>query len=177
MTLTRDTIESTPPHFLFTTTEMLNRGLADAGLRPVFVGETAATRPRALLLDEVHTYGGVHGAQVALLLRRWRHALGPRAPLHIVGLSATLESPAAFLAMLTGLPDVQEISPQPERNARAGGRVRHGPARKPGVGHRAALDDDPDGLPARAAARVAPIFATEAEPAAADCSRSPTTWM
>ena len=113
LTLTRDTIKSTPPHVLFTTTEMLNRGLADAGLRPVFVGRTAETRPRALLLDEVHTYGGAHGAQVALLLRRWRHALGPRAPLHVVGLSATLESPEPFFAALTGITDVQEVMPQP----------------------------------------------------------------
>jgi hypothetical protein len=111
--LTRTSIGTASPHLLFTTTEMLNRGLADAALRGVFVGQTAATRPRVLLLDEVHTYGGVHGAQVAMLLRRWRHALGPRAPLHIVGLSATLESPAAFLAMLTGVPDVHEISPEP----------------------------------------------------------------
>lgn len=110
--LTRTSIRAASPHLLFTTTEMLNRALADAGLRGVFVGQTAATRPRALLLDEVHAYGAVHGAQVALLLRRWRHALGPSAPLHIVGLSATLESPAAFLSLLTGLPDVQEISPQ-----------------------------------------------------------------
>ena len=35
-------------------------------------------RPRLVLLDEVHTYSGVHGAQVALLLRRWRHSVrGP----------------------------------------------------------------------------------------------------
>ena len=129
--LTRTSIGAASPHLLFTTTEMLNRSLADAALRKVFVGETAATRPRALLLDEAHTYGGVHGAQVALLLRRWRHALGPRAPLHIVGLSATLESPAAFLAMLTGLPDVQEIAPQPgdmrERAAEYGMVLRGNP--------------------------------------------------
>jgi hypothetical protein len=110
--LTRTSIGAASPHLLFTTTEMLNRGMADAAMRGVFVGQTAATRPRALLLDEVHTYGGVHGAQVALLLRRWRNALGPRAPLHIVGLSATLEAPAAFMSTLTGLRDVLEVSPQ-----------------------------------------------------------------
>src|SRR5205085_10251898 len=71
----------------------------------------AGRRPRLLLLDEVHTYGGTHGAQVALLLRRWRHALGRGSPLHVVGLSATLENPSEFMTKITGLTDVHEIGP------------------------------------------------------------------
>ena len=65
--LTRESIVATPPHVLFTTTEMLNRGLSDSSMRSVFVGSGGGRRPRVLLLDEVHTYGGTHGAQVALL--------------------------------------------------------------------------------------------------------------
>ena len=54
-----------------------------------------------MLLDEVHTYSGPSGAQVAFLLRRWR-ALH-RKPVSFVGLSATLRDGAKFLAQLTGL--------------------------------------------------------------------------
>jgi hypothetical protein len=110
--LTRDSLGERPPHVLFTTTEMLNRGLADHDLRPIFVGRTAAQRPRMLLLDEVHTYGGVHGAHVALLLRRWQYALGRDRALHVVGLSATLEDPVEFMRTLTGIRDVDEIRPR-----------------------------------------------------------------
>ena len=110
LALTRRSIKARPPHALFTTTEMLNRGLADVEFRSAFVG-AAGRRPRLLLLDEVHTYGGTHGAQVALLLRRWRHALGRGSPLHVVGLSATLENPSEFMEKITGLTDVQEIGP------------------------------------------------------------------
>ena len=111
LALTRDSIEARCPHVLFTTTEMLNRGLADSKFRRTLVGE-AGRRPRVLLLDEVHSYAGVHGAQVALLIRRWRHALGWRTPVHVVGLSATLENPTEFMTKLTGLTDVQEVAPR-----------------------------------------------------------------
>lgn len=109
--LTRDAIRAAPPHLLFTSTEMLNRCLADASARRLFVGTSARQRPFALLLDEVHTYGGVHGGQVAMLLRRWRSALGRSASMNIVGLSATLEAPDEFFAQLTGLRDVRVIRP------------------------------------------------------------------
>ncbi len=55
-----------------------------------------------MLLDEVHTYAGTHGAQVANLLRRWRAEVAT--PPHVVGLSATLADPIGFFADLTGLP-------------------------------------------------------------------------
>jgi hypothetical protein len=120
LVLTRRGIKAHPPHVLFTTTEMLNRGLADADLRGTLVGEKGR-RPRVLLLDEIHTYGGTHGAQVALLLRRWRNALGWRTPLHVVGLSATLENPSEFMTKLTGMIDVQEIAPhEDDLDARGG---------------------------------------------------------
>ena len=73
-----------------------------------------AAPPRLVLLDEVHTYAGVHGAQVALLLRRWRHSV--RRPVTFVGLSATLRDAASFFAQLTGLDEtaVDYIEPRPE---------------------------------------------------------------
>lgn len=114
LVLTRDSMVASPPHLLFTSTEMLNRSLADARSRQLFVGRSPTTRPRALLLDEVHTYGGIHGAQVALLISRWREALGRTAPLQVVGLSATLEAPEAFFSALTGFADVHVIRPADE---------------------------------------------------------------
>ena len=118
--LTRDSVSARPPHVLFTTTEMLNRGLADHDMRPIFVGRTVAQRPRVLLLDEVHTYGGVHGAHVALLLRRWQYALGRDRALHVVGLSATLKDPVEFMRTLTDIRDVEEVRPREEDMMAAG---------------------------------------------------------
>ena len=66
-----------------------------------------------VLLDEVHTYEGTTGAQVAGVLRRWRHAR--RKPVHFVGLSATLREAGTFFADLTGLSpqSVTSIEPRP----------------------------------------------------------------
>jgi hypothetical protein len=111
--LTRNRMAKTPPDLLFTTTETLNRRLSDSASRHVF-GVGAHQPPRILLLDEAHTYAGVHGAQVAYLVRRWRKAL--RAPLHVCGLSATLEDAGEFFSTLIGLPtsSVEVILPHDE---------------------------------------------------------------
>lgn len=112
--LTRKSMEQTPPDLLFTTTEMLNRLLGDSQYGKL-VGVGAARAPEMMLLDEVHTYGGVHGAQVAMLLRRWHHAVG-RPPIQFTGLSATLRHAPTFFASLTGLGEHQvvEIAPREE---------------------------------------------------------------
>jgi superfamily II DNA or RNA helicase len=111
--LTRAAIERTKPDILFTTTEMLNRRLSDSRHWDLFgVGMEPSQKPSLLLLDEAHTYAGTHGAQVAYLLRRWRHRAGC-AP-HIVGLSATLMEAVRFFAQLTGVPEylIEEVSPE-----------------------------------------------------------------
>jgi hypothetical protein len=97
---TRNGLRTSPPAVLFTTTEMLNRLLGSGAMRRLLVGD-ASRSPEYLLLDEVHTYAGTHGAQVANLLRRWRSEVAT-AP-HIVGLSATLSDPAGFFSDLTGI--------------------------------------------------------------------------
>lgn len=110
--LTRERMQRQPPDILFTTTEMLNQRLSDPWMRSVFgVGLPQAKRPFFGLLDEVHTYEGISGAQAALTLRRWRHLLG--SPISWVGLSATLGNASHFFADLTGAhPDrVVEITP------------------------------------------------------------------
>ncbi|MBV5334103.1 hypothetical protein JZU57_02530, partial [bacterium] len=63
-------------------------------------------------MDEVHTYEGKHGAQVAFLMRRWQRLL--EQPLRFVGLSATLREATHFFGALTGCRPsyVDEVSPR-----------------------------------------------------------------
>lgn len=110
--LTRQRLQKEPTDVLFTTTEILNQRLSDTWMRSLFgVGKAGGRKPFFALLDEVHTYEGASGAQAALTLRRWRHALS--APMDWVGLSATLGDAARFFADLTGAEAerVVEISP------------------------------------------------------------------
>jgi hypothetical protein len=98
--LSRVQQQNTPPDVLLTTVETLNRQLGnDYALELFGAGRQPGQRPRLLLLDEVHTYSGLTGAQVAHLLRRWRYAVGE--PVHSVGLSATITDGAAFFGDLT----------------------------------------------------------------------------
>lgn len=115
--LTREQMIKHPPDILFTTTEMLNRRLSRVAEHSLF-GINTNNPPRLVLLDEIHTYEGISGAQVAYLLRRWRQARGNHGPQHnlcLVGLSATLTEAETFFAKLVGLPvgrdNVQYIEP------------------------------------------------------------------
>lgn len=100
LAFTRNHQFRTPPAVLFTSTEMVNRLLGTRQARRLLVGEPKAG-PEFVLLDEIHTYAGTHGAQVANLLRRWRAEMGTHP--HIVGLSATLADPAGFISQMTGV--------------------------------------------------------------------------
>jgi superfamily II DNA or RNA helicase len=113
LVLTRHSLKANPPDLLFTTTEMLNRNSTDMEMGAL-LGWRGSSSPALVLLDEAHTYAGIHGAQVALLLRRWRYAL--QRPPVFVGLSATLRDAAEFFAQLTGLPRlaVEHIESVPE---------------------------------------------------------------
>jgi hypothetical protein len=113
--LTRTAMQDQVPDILFTTTEMLNQQLSDGWSRHVFgVGAKAAREVSLVLLDEIHTYSGTSGAQVAYLLRRWRKLMDHSVTW--VGLSATLANAAAFFSGLCGLPPelVTDIRPEPE---------------------------------------------------------------
>lgn len=110
--LTRARLQRESPDILFTTTEMLNQRIGDNRFRHLFgVGAARGQSVEMMLLDEVHTYAGSSGAQVAFLLRRWRRMLG--APVSFVGLSATLAEGQQFFARLTGLSEqaTAEIAP------------------------------------------------------------------
>jgi hypothetical protein len=110
--LTRKRMSKTPPDVLFTTTEMLNRQMGDSRFGHVFGLGPNTRRPHLMLLDEVHTYSGTSGAQVALLLRRWQHAIGGK--VQFTGLSATLRAAPEFFGRLVGLRAgaVEEVSPK-----------------------------------------------------------------
>ena len=111
--LTRHRMAKTPPDVLFSTTEMLNRRMSDKQYGHLFgIGSNVRRRPQLMLLDEVHTYVGTSGAQVALLLRRWQRALG--SVVQFTGLSATLRGATNFFEQLVGLRPgaVEEVSPR-----------------------------------------------------------------
>ncbi len=111
--LTRKRLDRESPDVLFTTTEMLNQRMGDNRYRHLFgIGDRADRPVEMMLLDEVHTYSGSSGAQVAYLLRRWRQM--NRKPVSFVGLSATLKDGARFFAKLTGLSEMasREIAPR-----------------------------------------------------------------
>jgi ATP-dependent helicase YprA (DUF1998 family) len=110
--LTRGTLQDHPPDLLFTNMDQVNRRLCDHHLgRPIGVG--ARRPPLIVLLDEAHTYEGSFGAQAALTLRRWRHAVARGNPVVFVGLSATLAAADAFFADLTGLRHSDVIAVEP----------------------------------------------------------------
>jgi hypothetical protein len=110
--LTRKRLERESPDVLFTTTEMLNQRMGDNRYRHLFGIGNRADRPvEMMLLDEVHTYAGSSGAQVAYLLRRWRQM--NRKPVSFVGLSATLKDGARFFARLTGLSESVSVEVAP----------------------------------------------------------------
>ena len=117
LALTRESMVKNPPDILFSSTEMLSKQATSSGLAKL-LGWKGPNGTRLVLLDEVHTYSGVHGAQVGLMLRRWRHAncqWGTDKPV-MVGLSATLRDAGDFFAALTGADrsNVEVIAPAAE---------------------------------------------------------------
>jgi len=112
--LTREELQTEPPDVLFVSTEMMNRELGNPAWLKTFGIGAKDHAPRLVLLDEVHTYEGVSGAQTAWLLRRWRHWARNR-KVHYVALSATLSDGPAHLARVAGIPvsSISEFRPDP----------------------------------------------------------------
>ncbi|MEH7386751.1 protein DpdJ, partial [Bacillus sp. JJ1521] len=111
--LTRSSMDEHPPDILFTTTEMMNRMMGNLQSGKV-IGVGVSRSPFMMLLDEVHTYEGIHGAQVSYLLRRWRSAVS--GPVHYTGLSATLEDAGMFFSQLVGLYENQVTIIEPRED-------------------------------------------------------------
>lgn len=110
--LTRDLLKANPPDVLFLSAEMLNREMGNPDWARTFGIGQGPLSPRLLLLDEVHAYEGVNGAQIAWVFRRWRYWSGIR-KLHFVGLSATLKEAQKHLGLVAGIPAtaIQEFAP------------------------------------------------------------------
>lgn len=113
LALTREELAMSPPDVLFLSLEMLNREMCNPRWQAAFGMRRGAGRaPRLLLLDEVHAHQGLQGAQVAWVLRRWRH-WSKVAALHVTGLSATLREAPQHLARVAGLSPSQTVEFRP----------------------------------------------------------------
>lgn len=86
----RERILNNPPDILLTNYVMLELMLVRPQERQRLIG--SAANLRFLVLDELHTYRGRQGADVAMLVRRLRDTVGS-AQLQCVGTSATLAGP------------------------------------------------------------------------------------
>lgn len=86
---TRQEIHADPPQILLTNYVMLELLLLRKKDQQIFQG----IKPRYLVLDEVHTYTGILGAEVACLIRRLKEHAGLRpGELTCIGTSATIVS-------------------------------------------------------------------------------------
>ncbi len=115
MILERDRLRQSPPDVLFVSSEMLNRLMGDPSWDRTLGIKQGDHSPRLFLLDEVHAYEGLKGAQIAWVIRRWLYWSQVR-NLHFIGLSATLREPDDHLSRLTGInrSRIVEHKPQPE---------------------------------------------------------------
>ena len=115
LAITREDLQANPPDVLFISLEMLNREMCNPRWEAAFgMRRSPEQSPRLLLLDEVHAHEGLSGAQVAWVLRRWRHWARLKS-LHVVGLSATLRDAPHHLARVASLApaNVEEFRPRP----------------------------------------------------------------
>jgi len=89
--LSRQEIQANPPDILMTNYQMLELLLTRFEDRVLFPPEHAGAL-RFLVLDEVHTYTGKRGADVACLIRRLKQHTNTIGRLRCIGASATVES-------------------------------------------------------------------------------------
>ncbi|WP_157129659.1 DEAD/DEAH box helicase, partial [Thermobifida halotolerans] len=99
----REQVFAHPPHILLTNYVMLEYMLTRPHERQRLIG--AAQGLRFLVLDELHTYRGRQGADVALLVRRLRDACASQS-LQCIGTSATMASAATFTEAQHAVADV-----------------------------------------------------------------------
>ena len=86
----REAIRSNPPDILLTNYKMLDYLLIRGQDKRLWNNNTPQTL-RFLVVDEMHTFDGARGADIALLVRRLKHRLGtPEGHLVCAGSSATL---------------------------------------------------------------------------------------
>lgn len=89
--LSRDEIQANPPDILMTNYVMLELLLTRFEDRKLFPKEHKGNL-KFLVLDEIHTYSGKKGADVACLIRRLKQRTGTIGTLRCIGTSATVQS-------------------------------------------------------------------------------------
>ncbi|MHA1984727.1 MAG: DEAD/DEAH box helicase, partial [Candidatus Hodarchaeales archaeon] len=89
----RKKILKNPPDILLTTPDWLHYNLNKTRW------QDALRDVELIIIDEVHTYGGILGTHLYMLLRRIRRIIGK---VQIIGASATVGNPKEFFRRLTG---------------------------------------------------------------------------
>lgn len=103
--LTRDTMHKSPPDIILTNPDTINYRLFnvnDEQAHRMFVDQ-----PKFLVFDEVHTYEGLFGAHVSMLvkrLRRLREERGIDDPLRMIASSATIDEREELFQRLLSIP-------------------------------------------------------------------------
>lgn len=99
----RDAIVQTVPDIILTNFKMLDYGLMQQRYMPLWKGNLGETPMlRFLVLDELHTYDGAQGTDVANLIRRLKLKLNiPEKHLTPIGTSATIGSGDEAIELLT----------------------------------------------------------------------------
>ncbi len=103
--LTRDKMHKSPPDIILTNPDTINYRLFnvnDEQAHRMFVDQ-----PKFLVFDEVHTYEGLFGAHVSMLvkrLRRLREERGIDDPLRMVASSATIDEREELFQRLLSIP-------------------------------------------------------------------------
>jgi ATP-dependent helicase YprA (DUF1998 family)/ribosomal protein L37AE/L43A len=88
--LSRDEMQANPPDILMTNYVMLELLLTRFEDRKLFPKDS--NHLKFLVLDEIHTYSGKKGADVACLIRRLKQRTGTIGKLRCIGTSATVQS-------------------------------------------------------------------------------------
>ena len=108
----RDALHTKGCDILLTNFKMLEYALLRNSDAMLFKNAEAGGRLRWLVLDEMHTYSGRQGADMAMLVRRFKNRTGTTDTLRCIGTSATVDSDpvtastsiAAFASDLFGEP-------------------------------------------------------------------------
>lgn len=99
--LSRDEMRASPPHLLLTNYAMLEYLLLRPGDIDLFDGPYAGTW-RFIVMDEAHVYDGAQGSEVAMLLRRLKQRVAPKAELQCIATSASLTGSAGEAMTFAG---------------------------------------------------------------------------
>ena len=117
--LTREEMLARPPDILITNYAMLEHLLLLPRNAPLF----AENHLKAIVLDEIHTYGGSQATEIAFLLRKLKHRLGVETPVQCFATSASL--PQSEDADREVVKFASDMFGEPFTSVVRGRRVRH----------------------------------------------------